>query len=93
LQENGHKNLEYHKSRVRSLSWNYEIPWLLISGGDDSFLGVWDIRTNKLIYETYEPCISTSSFTTHPKRPFTLVSSHLDNSLIFWDLLGLSDIF
>ena len=44
LQENGHKNLEYHKSRVRSVSWNYEIPWLLISAGDDSYFGVWDIR-------------------------------------------------
>jgi ribosome assembly protein RRB1 len=93
LQENGHKSLEYHKSRVRSVHWNHEIPWLLISGGDDSFLAVWDIRKNKLIYETYEPCISTSSISSHPKNPFTIVSTHLDNSLIFWDLLGLADIF
>jgi len=78
---------------VRSLTWNHELPWLLISGGDDSFIGMWDIRSNKLIYETYEPCISTSSFTMHPKKPFTLVSSHLDNSLIFWDLMGIPDVF
>jgi WD40 repeat protein len=75
------------------VQWNYEIPWLLISGGDDSFIAMWDIRNNKLISEAYEPCISTSSFTSHPKKPFTLVSSHLDNSIIFWDLLGVSDIF
>jgi WD40 repeat protein len=72
--------------------WNYEIPWLLISGGDDSQIAIWDIRKNKLLFDAFEPCISTSSFTSHPKKPFTLISSHLDNSLIFWDLLGLPDI-
>lgn len=30
---------------------------------------------------------------THPLSPFTLVTSHLDNSVIFWDLMGFSDIF
>jgi len=65
----------------------------LISGGDDSSIGMWDIRTNKLIYESYEPCISVSSITTHPKKPFTVITSHLDNSVIFWDLLALGDIF
>lgn len=73
--------------------WNFEIPWLLITGGDDSCLAIWDIRKNKLIYETYETCISISAITIHPKKPFTMVTSHLDNSVIFWDLLGLSDIF
>ena len=73
--------------------WNYEIPWLLISGGDDSCLAAWDIRSNKLIHETVEPCISVSSMTTHPLSPFSLVTSHLDNSVIFWDLMGFSDIF
>jgi ribosome assembly protein RRB1 len=92
LQENGHKNLEFHKSRVRSVCWNYELPWLLISGGDDSSFGVWDIRKNKLISEFYEPCISVSSITTHPRKPFTIVTSHLDNSVIFWDLLAINEI-
>lgn len=30
--------------------------------------------------------------TTHPQSPFTLVTSHLDNSVIFWDLMGLKDL-
>jgi WD40 repeat protein len=78
---------------VRSVLWNHELPWLLISGGDDSTLAAWDIRKNQLIYETIEPSISISSMTTHPLNPFTLITSHLDNSLIFWDLLLTPDIF
>jgi WD40 repeat protein len=78
---------------VRSILWNYELPWLLLSGGDDSTIAAWDIRSNKLIFDTLEPCISISSMATHPKNPFTVITSHLDNSVIFWDLLGLSDIF
>ena len=78
----------YHKNPVRSLLWNYEIPWLLISGGDDSIIVAWDIRNNSMIYDMIEPSISVSSFTTHPLKPFTVVSSHIDNSVIFWDLLG-----
>jgi hypothetical protein len=31
--------------------------------------------------------------TSSPLNPFTLVTSHLDNSVIFWDLMGFSDIF
>lgn len=66
---------------------------MLITGGDDQRIAVWDIRENKLIYELSEPSISVSALTTHPQKPFTVVSSHFDNSLIFWDLLGFKDIF
>jgi len=65
----------------------------LISGGDDSRLAAWDIRNDKLLYETVEPCISVSSIANNPKKPFSLVTSHLDNSVIFWDLMGIQDIF
>lgn len=77
---------------MRSLCWNPELPWLLISGGDDSYFAAWDIRSNELIFEMHEPSISISSITTHPSNPFALVSSHFDNTVIFWDLLNFSDI-
>ena len=78
---------------MRSVIWNYELPWLLISGGDDSTFCLWDIRSNSLLHELEEKCIAIAGLTTHPKKPFTLVSSHFDNSVTFWDLLGLSDIY
>jgi ribosome assembly protein RRB1 len=92
IKNNGHKKLEYHKSRVRCVLWNHELPWLLLSGGDDSSLAAWDIRSNELIAECLEPSISFSSLTSHASKPFTVISSHLDNSLIIWDVLGLSDV-
>ena len=57
----GHKKLSMHSGIVRSLSWNNELPWLLISGGDDSLFGVWDIRSNELVMDVYEPCVSITS--------------------------------
>lgn len=93
IKNNGHKKLEYHKSRVRCVLWNHELPWLLLSGGDDSSLAAWDIRSNELVAESLEPSISFSSMTTHPHRPFTVVTSHLDNSLVLWDIMGLPDVY
>lgn len=68
------------------------MPWLLVSGCDDSELAMWDIRSNELISSIHEESISVSAIATHPKRPFAYVTSHLDNSVIFWDILDLSDI-
>lgn len=36
--------LSQHKDRVRSVAWNHELPWMLISAGDDQKIVVWDIR-------------------------------------------------
>jgi WD40 repeat protein len=74
------------------------LPWLLISGGDDSQLALWDIRKDELVSSVtqgatvFEPSISISCLTTHPKKPFSFLSAHLDNSIILWDLFGLPDI-
>mmetsp|Transcript_44909 Transcript_44909/g.43482 ORF Transcript_44909/g.43482 Transcript_44909/m.43482 type:complete len:285 (-) Transcript_44909:1660-2514(-) len=92
IKNNGHKSLSFHEERVRSVSWNFEIPWLLVSGADDSQIALWDIRSNSLITSIVEPCISVSGITSHPKTPFALITSHLDNSVIFWDLLDLPEI-
>jgi WD40 repeat protein len=92
IKNNGHKSLQYHKQSVRSLAWNYEIPWLLISGCDNSELAIWDIRSNELITSIHEESIAVSAISTHPKRPFAYATSHLDNSVIFWDILDLPDI-
>lgn len=43
------KVLSFHKERVRSLSWNSEIPWMLITASDDNMVAIWDVRTFKVI--------------------------------------------
>jgi len=82
----------HHKDRVRSVIWNSELPWMLISGSDDSMIVVWDTRSSKVITSSYEPTLSLTSITSHPQRPFTLVSSHFDSSIIVWSLLSLPEV-
>jgi WD40 repeat protein len=82
----------HHKDRVRSVIWNSELPWMLITGSDDSMIVIWDTRSSKVVTSTYEPTLSLTSFTSHPQRPFTLVSSHFDSSIIIWSLLSLPEV-
>lgn len=84
--------MKHHKDRVRSLIWNSEIPWMLISGADDSVIAICDIRNLKVVTSINEPNLSLTSFTSHPKRPFTLISSHFDSSILVWSLLSLPDV-
>jgi len=59
---------------------------MLLSGSDDSQIIMWDIRVNSVLHVIHEPSVSVSSLALHPQRPFSLVSAHFDNTLIFWDL-------
>jgi len=79
---------------VPGLEWSHELPWLLITAADDSKVALWDIRHQFpiLVQENLEPSLSLSSFATHPKRPFSLISSHFDASIKQWTLLGLPDV-
>jgi WD40 repeat protein len=86
------KKVLKHAERVRSLIWNTEIPWLLISGSDDSVINVWDTRNSKLISSTCEPILATTSLTSHADKPFSIISSHFDSSIVFWSLLSIPEI-
>ncbi len=71
---------------MRSVVWNHEIPWILISAADDSQVIVWDIRTAKPLTSIVEPTLPMTSLITHPARPFNYISSHFDSSILFWSL-------
>lgn len=45
IKKNTIVSLNQHKDRVRSVEWNYEMPWMLVSAADDSQVIVWDLRT------------------------------------------------
>ena len=84
--------LNKHKNRVRTVVWNHELPWLLISACDDSMLVVWDLRTQQPMTALYEPHGAMTSLISHPRRPFSLISCHFDHSIQFWSLMGVPDI-
>ena len=72
--------------------WNTEIPWLLATGGDDSKQVLWDIRNKQVIFCAQQPTLAMTSFTSHPDRPFSYISSHFDASMIHWAIDCLPDI-
>ena len=65
---------------------------MLISGADDSYVAVWDIRSKSLLFAVQEPSLALTSFATHPSRPFTVYSSHFDASIMQWSMLGIPDV-
>lgn len=92
VRENSVKEMEFHTDRVRSLNWSSEVPWLLVSGGDDSRQVCWDVRSRMMIFCAEEPTLAMTSFTSHYDRPFIYFSSHFDASIIQWNLLGVPDV-
>ena len=81
-----------HKERVRSILWNSELPWMLISGADDAQVIVWDLRTKRIVTAFNEPTLPMTSLIAHPISPFTLISCHFDSSILFWSLMSMPDV-
>lgn len=65
---------------------------MLITASDDNMVAIWDVRTFKVIAQTYEPTLALTSFAMHPKRPFSIISTHFDSSIIFWSLMSVPDV-
>lgn len=92
LKKNSCIELKHHKDRVRSIQWNSEMPWMLISAGDDQRVVVWDLRTQKVLTAITEPTLAMTSLISHPSKPFSMISSHFDSSILFWSLLSIPEV-
>lgn len=82
--EKGHMTLSGHTSNVRALTWNTEVPWMLLSGAWDGSIRVWDTRSGTCVYEKREHCADVYSLSSHPMRPFSFISSSRDTSIRLW---------
>lgn len=77
-----------HESDVNVISWNGNEPFI-VSGGDDGFLHVWDLRTiqQKTPLATFKH--HTEPVTTvewHPTDSAVFASGGDDNQIALWDL-------
>lgn len=75
-----------HTNKVRAVSWNTEVPWLLFSGAWDSKIRMWDLREAKCIHLANEHHADVYGIATHPERPFMYVSCSRDTSIRFWTI-------
>lgn len=77
-----------HESDVNVISWNRNDP-LIVSGGDDGLLHIWDLRQ----FQTKKPIASfkhhTNHVTTvewHPSDSTVFASGGADDQIAIWDL-------
>jgi len=65
---------------------------MVISAADDYRVVVWDMRSEKILTAITEPTLAMTSLISHPSKPFSLISSHFDSSILFWSLLSIPDV-
>ncbi|CAM9101486.1 unnamed protein product, partial [Ectocarpus fasciculatus] len=84
-----YKILKGHKSNVRALSWNFEHVDVLQSGSWDSSIKIWNAATGVCIQNVPGHLLDVYTVTSHPKRPFTYVSTSRDTTIRVWEMEGI----
>ncbi|XP_050298153.1 glutamate-rich WD repeat-containing protein 1 isoform X2 [Anthonomus grandis grandis] len=77
-----------HESDVNVISWNRNEPFI-VSGGDDGFLHVWDLRTIRqqvplATFKHHTEPVTTVEW--HPTDSAVFASGGSDNQIALWDL-------
>ena len=82
--------LSGHTRPTRALAWNYEQPWLLLSGSWDSTIRLWNVThpnvNKRCIHVSNEHNADVYGLTSHPTKPFIYVSSSRDTTMRVWTL-------
>lgn len=72
-------------SFVRPLCWHYEIPWILLSGGWDANIKIWNTVSGQCLYTGIEHHSDIYAISSHPLRPNLFITGSRDNSIRLWD--------
>lgn len=75
-----------HSHNVRAVTFNPELPWLLVSGAWDATIKLWDARNGNCIYTITDHSADVYGITFHPNRPFVFISSSRDTTLRYFSL-------
>ncbi|KAK9891928.1 hypothetical protein WA026_017412 [Henosepilachna vigintioctopunctata] len=79
---------EAHSNDINVISWNKNEPFI-VSGGDDAFLNVWDLRKFKekipiATFKHHSGSVTTVEW--HPTDSAVFASGGADNQIVLWDL-------
>lgn len=91
LETNKSLFLKGHKQNTRHAVWLSEIPNILISGSWDGEIRIWNIDLAICIANIVEHYSDVYGIDLSPNHPYLLTSCSRDNSIRFWNLLGLTD--
>ena len=84
MDDGSSKELIGHTDKVRGLSFNFELPWLLISGSWDSTVRLWDTRSKQCLHVIGDHQADVYGIISHPQRPFIFMSSSRDTTIRVW---------
>lgn len=76
--------LEGHTDNVRTIDWNYEIASLLLSGGWDGTIRLWDIYKKRCLRVVSDHSSDIYGIISHPNRPFYYITVSKDSTIRFW---------
>ena len=83
--------MEGHTNFVRPICWHNEIPWILISGGWDANLKVWNTLTSVCIHTSIDHHSDIYAINSHPLKPNLFITGSRDNSIRLWNFKNLLD--
>lgn len=79
-----------HENDINVINWNKNEPFI-VSGGDDGFLKIWDLRrfqdktpTPVAIFKHHTEAVTSVEW--HPKDSAVFASAGADNQIALWDL-------
>ncbi|OHT15812.1 hypothetical protein TRFO_13835 [Tritrichomonas foetus] len=75
-----------HVGRARPVLWSETVDYLLISGGYDGKIILWDARSLSKIGVIQAHSSHVYGLATHPQRPYLIVSSSRDETIRVWSL-------
>jgi COMPASS component SWD3 len=81
------KNVPGHSSRVYSVKFHPQDDNVLVSGGWDNTIQIWDVRAQHAVRSIYGPHICGDALSIHPTEGTLLTASHRPElPLELWDL-------
>jgi WD40 repeat protein len=77
--------MESHGNRISAVMWSKVDPNILISGGWDNTVKIWDVRDNKCVRQVFGPYVTGEGLDTHGEMILT-GSARPSEQVEIWDL-------
>ncbi|EAN95573.1 hypothetical protein, conserved [Trypanosoma cruzi] len=85
--------LRGHTNSVNAIAWCSIAPYIALSASSDCTVRLWDVRGGSNLATVRAHNAEVIALSTHPERPLVFASVSHDNSIIFWHLGLLRQVY